>query len=150
MSESSRQSRAGTARPAGSWPWASQIYCSRRPCPKPPRRVGSPAPIVDGDVPRMGPYGPELAMCFMRPSDVKIIDTWYVTGLRASGTQDLYVEDLFVPCEMTGAFSMVDGPHPVRQSPITRLPFLTLFGLIQAPTVCLGLARHVIDEFNTI
>jgi len=98
----------------------------------------------------MGPYGPEMVLFFIRPSDVQIIDTWYVTGLRASGTQDLYVEDVFVPEEMTGGFSMPDGPRAVRDSAITRLPFLSLFGIVQAPPVCLGLARRAIDEFKQI
>src|SRR5262249_15584022 len=63
---------------------------------------------------------------------------------------DLYVEDLFVPDAMTGGFSMPDGPHALRQSAITRLPFLTLFGLTQSPPVCLGLARRILEEFRTI
>ena len=112
--------------------------------------IVAPAPIFDGATPRMAPYGPEMVLSFVRPSDVQIIDTWYVTGLRASGTQDLYVEDVFVPEEMTGGFSMPDGPRAVRESAITRLPFLSLFGIVQAPPVCLGLARRVIDEFKHI
>ena len=98
----------------------------------------------------MGAFGPEMVLCFLRPSDVQIIDTWYVTGLRASGTQDLYVEDVFVPDEMTGGFAMPDGPRSVRDSAITRLPFLSLFGIVQSPPVCLGLARRAIDEFTQI
>ena len=112
--------------------------------------IAAPAPIFDGETPRMGPNGPDMVMSFVRPSDVQIIDTWYVTGLRASGTQDLYVEDLFVPDEMTGGFSMPDGPRAVRESPITRLPFMSLFGLVQSPPVCLGLARRAIEEFKQI
>ena len=112
--------------------------------------IASPAPIVDDETPRMGPNGPEMVMYFVRPSDVQIIDTWYVTGLRASGTQDLYVEDLFVPDAMTGGFSMPDGPRAVRESPITRIPFMSLFGIVQSPPVCLGLARRAIEEFKQI
>ena len=112
--------------------------------------IAAPAPIFDGETPRMGPHGPEMVLFFVRPSDVQIIDTWYVTGLRASGTQDLYVEDVFVRDEMTGGFSMPDGPRAVRDSAITRLPFLSLFGIVQAPPVCLGLARREIDEFKQI
>lgn len=112
--------------------------------------IAAPAPIFDGETPRIGQYGPEMVLCFIRPSDVQIIDTWYVTGLRASGTQDLYVEDVFVLEEMTGGFSMPDGPRAVRDSAITRLPFLSLFGIVQAPPVCLGLARRAIDEFKQI
>jgi len=45
---------------------------------------------------------------------------------------------------------MPDGPRAVRDSAITRLPFLSLFGIVQSPPVCLGLARRAIDEFKQI
>jgi alkylation response protein AidB-like acyl-CoA dehydrogenase len=113
--------------------------------------IAAPAPIFDGDSSRMGPGGgPQMAFAFLPPSEVQIIDTWYVTGLRATGTQDLYVEDVFVPDEMTGDFSMPDGPHAVRHTVVARIPFFTLAGMVQAPPVCLGLARRGIDEFRQL
>jgi indole-3-acetate monooxygenase len=112
--------------------------------------IVAPAPIYEGEAPRMGASGPEMVMYFLPPTEVEIIDTWYVTGLRASGTQDLYVEDVFVPNEMTGGFSMPDGPHALRESPLTRIPFFSLFGVVQSPPVCLGLARRAIEEFKQI
>jgi indole-3-acetate monooxygenase len=112
--------------------------------------IAAPAPIFDGDTPRQGENGPEMVFTFMAPSDVQIIDTWYVTGLRATGTQDLYVDNLFVPAEMTGGFGLPQGPRPVRESVLTRIPFFTLFGLIQSPPVCLGLGRRAIEEFKQL
>ena len=46
--------------------------------------ISAATPIFDGDVPRMGETGPEMVLTFLSPSDVQIIDTWYVTGLRAT------------------------------------------------------------------
>ncbi len=112
--------------------------------------IGSPAPIFDGDAPRLGESGPEMAFCFLSPSDVQIIDTWYVTGLRATGTQDLYVDNVFVPDEMTGFFAMPHGPRPVREHVLNRIPFVSLFGMVQAPPVCLGLGRRAIEEFQQL
>src|SRR5262249_24935202 len=108
------------------------------------------APIVDGDAPRIGPSGPELAFAFVPPSEVQTIDTWYVTGLRATGPQDLRVDDVFVPEEFAGHFSMPDGPHPVRDTVIARIPFFTLVAIAQAPPVCLGLASRAIEEFRQL
>jgi alkylation response protein AidB-like acyl-CoA dehydrogenase len=112
--------------------------------------IAAPAPIFDGDAPRLSEYGPEMVLAFFPPSDARIVDTWYVTGLRASGTQDLSVENIFVPDEMTGGFSMPAGPHAVRESALTTIPFMTLFGVVQSPPVCLGLARHAIEEFKQL
>ncbi len=108
------------------------------------------APIFDGDTPRVGEHGPEMVFAFLPPADVQIIDTWYVTGLRASGTQDLYVEDVFVPDEMTGGFSLPAGPTPLRECVAARIPFFSVLGMVQAPPVCLGIARHAIDEFREL
>jgi alkylation response protein AidB-like acyl-CoA dehydrogenase len=108
------------------------------------------APIFDGDAPRMGAAGPELIAAFLPPGDVEIVDTWHVTGMRGTGTQDLRVDGVFVPAEMTGAMAMPEGPRPVRPSTLARIPFMTLIGIAQSPPVCLGIARHAIDEFREL
>jgi indole-3-acetate monooxygenase len=108
------------------------------------------APLFDGDAQRMGAAGPEMIMAFLPPSDVEIVDTWRVTGLRGTGSHDLRVERAFVPAELTGPFAMPAGPRPVRDSRLARLPFMTALGIAQSPPVCLGVARHAIDEFRTL
>jgi alkylation response protein AidB-like acyl-CoA dehydrogenase len=108
------------------------------------------APIFDGDTPRMGPAGPEMVMAFLPPSDVEIVDTWHVTGLRGTGSHDLRVDHVFVPDRFTGSFAMPAGPRPVRESMIARIPFMTAVGIAQSPAVCLGIARHAIDEFREL
>jgi alkylation response protein AidB-like acyl-CoA dehydrogenase len=111
--------------------------------------IGAVAPVFDDDSPRTGAHGePEMVFFFVPQPQVQIIDTWYVTGLRASGTQDLYVEDLFVPDEMTAPFALPAGPRALRTSALTNIPFFTLFCVAQAPPVCLGLARRAIEEFK--
>jgi len=113
--------------------------------------IGSPAPIFDGDAPVLDENGqPQLVFFCILPSEAQIIDTWYVTGLRATGTQDLYVEDVFVPDEMTGGFSLPGGPRPVRDCLLTKIPLFSLLGLAQSPPVCLGLARRAIEEFREL
>ncbi len=113
--------------------------------------IAAPAPIFDGDSPRTGENGqPEMVFFFIPPADAQIIDTWYVTGLRATGTQDLYVEDVFVPHEMTGGFSMPAGPRPVRDCVLANIPFFTTLVIAQSPPVCLGMARRAIEEFKQL
>ena len=112
-----------------------------------------PAPIFDGDQPRMGTGGPEMVVAFVRPAEVEVIDTWYVTGLRATGTQDLRVDNVYVPDAMAGLASMGQaGPQvrAVRESVVARIPFFTLAGLAQVPPVCLGLARRAVEEFRQL
>lgn len=110
--------------------------------------IGAAAPVFEGEAPRMTDGGPEMAFFFIPATDVQIIDTWHVTGLRGSGTQDLYLDDVFVASDMTGGFSMPAGPVAAREQKINRLPFFSLIGVVQAPPVCLGLARRAIEEFR--
>lgn len=113
--------------------------------------IGSPAPVFEGETPVLDEQGqPELVFFFIRPSEAQIIDTWHVTGLRATGTQDLYVEDVFVPDEMTGAIALPAGPRPVQDCLLARIPLFPLLHLAQSPPVCLGLARRAIEEFREL
>jgi alkylation response protein AidB-like acyl-CoA dehydrogenase len=115
--------------------------------------IAIPAGVFDGDQPRIGENGPEMVFAFLQPFQVEIIDTWYVTGLRASGTQDLYVDNVFVPDDMAGlAFMGPAGPglRLVRQAPIGAIPFMSIAGLAQVPPVSLGIAHRAIDEFRQL
>jgi indole-3-acetate monooxygenase len=112
--------------------------------------ISASVPVFDGDAPRMGPNGPELIHAFLSPSDVQIIDTWHVTGLRATGTQDLSVDHVFVPEELTGHISIAEGVRAVRECVLAKIPFFTLVGIAQAPSVCLGLGRRAIEEFRQL
>jgi alkylation response protein AidB-like acyl-CoA dehydrogenase len=71
-------------------------------------------------------------------------------ALRGTGTQDLYVENVFVSDEMTGGFSIPAGPQAVRESIYAKIPFFSLLGIAQAPPVCLGLARRAVEEFTAL
>jgi alkylation response protein AidB-like acyl-CoA dehydrogenase len=108
------------------------------------------APIFDGDAPRMGESGPDMVFAFLPPADVEIVDTWHVTGLRATGSHDLRVSDVFVPEEMTGSFSLPAGIRARRPSALARIPLFTAVTIAQSPTVCLGIARRAIEEFREL
>ncbi len=93
--------------------------------------------VVKGETPRMGPT------MFVPAKDVEIIDTWFVGGMRGTGSQDFAVHDLFVPMAYT--FNIVDDP-PLHPGPRYRLPvFLTLCSALGPLT--LGIARGAIDCF---
>ena len=74
-------------------------------------------------------------------SEVEIIDTWQVSGLRGTGSHDVAVHDLFVPEERAVALALDPGAANVQ----FRIPMFTLFGIALVP-VALGAARRAIDE----
>jgi alkylation response protein AidB-like acyl-CoA dehydrogenase len=99
--------------------------------------------VFDGDVPRRGPMGPEFRMTIVPMSDVEVLDTWHVSGLRGTGSHDVTVHDLFVPEDRTSVVFR-DGADE-RTAGGYRIPMFTLFGIALAP-VALGAARRAIEE----
>ncbi len=98
--------------------------------------------VFDGDAPRMTPSGgPDFRLAVVPIAEIEVLDTWHVFGLRATGSHDVAVNDLFVPEERTAAVSL-GGPGGTEPGAI---PMFTLFGLALAP-VALGAARRAIDE----
>jgi alkylation response protein AidB-like acyl-CoA dehydrogenase len=99
--------------------------------------------VFEGETPRMLPSGqPDFRIAVLPMSEVEVIDTWQVAGLRGTGSHDVAVSDVFVPDERTSAVSLdssVSGEGP------SAIPMFTLFGLALAP-VALGAARRAIDE----
>jgi alkylation response protein AidB-like acyl-CoA dehydrogenase len=115
--------------------------------------IAAPVTIFEGDQPRIGPAGAETIFAFIPPSAVEIIDTWYVTGLRASGTQDLCVDNVFVAEDMVGHATMGPGGvnlHMLRETVIGRIPFMSIAGFAQVPPVVLGIARRALEEFKQL
>jgi alkylation response protein AidB-like acyl-CoA dehydrogenase len=85
------------------------------------------------------------AMAF-QPSQVRIIETWDTTGLRATGSHDIAVEDAFVPEEDT--FSVMTDP-PREPGALYRLPFSTLTEL-PVTAVVLGIAHQALARFEAL
>jgi len=108
----------------GRWQWGSGTqHCSW---------------IAGGTLTDAGDY----RLMFFPAADVEILDTWYASGLRGTGSNDFAVSDLFVP--ESRAVAIVGAP-PRLQRPLYVFPLFSLLSLAVA-SVCLGVARRAIDE----
>lgn len=81
--------------------------------------------------------------CYVPRRDVTIHDTWKVSGLRATGSCDFEMRDVFVPEQHTHAFI---GSTPTQAGAVYRLPAVSVFGWTVA-VVPLGIARGAMDAF---
>jgi alkylation response protein AidB-like acyl-CoA dehydrogenase len=89
---------------------------------------------------------PSIRAMAFAPAAVRIHRTWDSSGLRATGSHDIEVRDVFVPEAMS--FSVFTDP--VRESgPLYGLPFATLTEL-PVSAVALGIARRACEEFATL
>jgi 3-hydroxy-9,10-secoandrosta-1,3,5(10)-triene-9,17-dione monooxygenase len=75
---------------------------------------------------------PEERRIFLVPkSDYEIVDTWHVSGLKATGSHDIVIKDALVPAYRTVTFAdNFRGVAPglaVNTAPLYRLPFGQVF-----------------------
>ncbi|HUS24234.1 MAG TPA: acyl-CoA dehydrogenase family protein [Candidatus Binatia bacterium] len=74
---------------------------------------------------------PEYRTFLLPKSDYEVVDTWHVMGLKATGSKDVVVKDVFVPEYRTHkASDGFMGTNPGREtftSPLYRLPFGQIF-----------------------
>jgi alkylation response protein AidB-like acyl-CoA dehydrogenase len=97
--------------------------------------------VVEGGTPRVdGNDVPQTRQCLVRLSQCEILDTWYTTGLRGTGSNDLRVDGVFVEAEHT--FSFQDVTPVKRPGPLYAFP---LMFAAKASAPALGIARHAID-----
>jgi alkylation response protein AidB-like acyl-CoA dehydrogenase len=79
-------------------------------------------------------------MLFPR-TEASILDTWYVGGLRGTGSHDIAVDGLFVP--EARSFPLLSS-RPREAGTLYRFPLSTLLAVALAP-VATGIARAAID-----
>ncbi|MBB3665616.1 alkylation response protein AidB-like acyl-CoA dehydrogenase [Prauserella sediminis] len=100
--------------------------------------------VVDGAPAGDGP--PLTRFAVVPPSEVEIVDTWHVSGLKGTGSHDIKVEDLYVPAEWTGTFTQLPE---VPRHPLDQRPLLARFGL-EFAAVGLGVAQGALDDILAI
>jgi 3-hydroxy-9,10-secoandrosta-1,3,5(10)-triene-9,17-dione monooxygenase len=94
--------------------------------------------------------GIEYRVFLLNKSDYKIKDTWNAAGLRGTGSNDVEVDDAFVPEMMTIAVHELDGgPTPgsaVNPNALYTLPVFSLFPYVLSG-VALGNAQACLDDY---
>ncbi len=133
----------GGYRVTGRWPYCSGSGHARW--------LGGGAMIVEENgQPRMNEAGiPQMCFVTFRRKDVEILDTWHVVGLRGTGSNDVVVENGFVPEHLVSSFG---GPAPKGkhfQGPFYRFPVMAILAAPIGIIAC-GIAQHAIDEFVTL
>lgn len=82
--------------------------------------------------------------------DVEVLDTWFISGMSGTGSNDVAVESVFVPQYRTGPFDLaLAGSAPgmlIHDNPMYHLPFLP-FAMAEVTPVVVGAMRGAADAF---
>ena len=92
---------------------------------------------------------PDVIALVMRTSDVEILDTWYPLGMRGTDSNDIVLEDVFVPAARTYRLLPTFEPGRHYQGPLYRFPVVGVSAAITVP-VLLALARAAITELREL
>ena len=128
----------GGYRVTGRWQWGTGVMHANW------AMVGALTPVPGQDAPMMGMY-------VLPIEEVEIIDTWYIDGMVGTGSNDIAVNDVFVPEHLVVNLAHVrDGTSPGAQlhdSAVYKMPMLPVLGLTAtAPGV--GAAKQAVDLFE--
>jgi 3-hydroxy-9,10-secoandrosta-1,3,5(10)-triene-9,17-dione monooxygenase len=93
---------------------------------------------------------PRLRFCILPRGDCEIVDNWYASGLRGTGSKDVAVKGVFVPEEHTLPIELtMTGQTPggaINDSYIYRLPMTPVFPYnLVGPAI--GIARGAVEEY---
>lgn len=91
------------------------------------------------------------ALALLPANDIRIIDVWHTDGMRATGSNDVVIEDVFVPTyrliKVTDIYAGTTPGSKVHEAPAHRWPLVPALALVAAMPA-LGAAEHVADVFT--
>ena len=105
--------------------------------------------VMDDGQPRLMDGHPEMVAVILRASEVQVIDTWHSLGMRATDSNDVVAEDVFVPASRTFHVTPEYEPGPHFGGPLYRMPAVSATLVIVAP-VSLAIARGAITELREL
>jgi 3-hydroxy-9,10-secoandrosta-1,3,5(10)-triene-9,17-dione monooxygenase len=80
-------------------------------------------------------------------SDYAIDDVWHVVGLAGTGSNDIVIEDAFVPARRAQPTIGLQSTARLHSSPVYRLPFASVFSnAITASTI--GIAMGAVEAYR--
>lgn len=107
------------------------------------------AVVMDGDKPRMVEGMPVMIAFVIRAQEARIEDTWRSLGMRGTDSNDVIMDDIFVPASRTFPLVPEFEPNLHYSGPLYRFPGMAAVIMVIAP-VPLAVARGAVDEFREL
>ena len=93
---------------------------------------------------------PEYRTFLIPKSDYEIKDTWYSMGLKATGSQDIHVNDVFVPeyrtHKQSDGFNLTNPGYEVNKNDLYKIPWGQLF-VRAVSTPAIGATKKMLELF---
>lgn len=103
--------------------------------------------------PKDGAQRPDMRTFLLPRADYTIIDNWHTSGLRGTGSNDIVVDDVFVPEHRTHRFAdgfKCDSPGNITNTgPLYRIPFGQIF-VRSVSTTAIGIAQQALADYTSV
>jgi alkylation response protein AidB-like acyl-CoA dehydrogenase len=106
--------------------------------------------VMEGELLKMNNGIPEVIGVFMKAGDCRILDTWHTIGMKATDSNDVSAENVFVPHHLSYALAPVFHPNSYFSGSLYRFPAIgaSIASLI-AP-IALAVARNAVEELKVL
>jgi alkylation response protein AidB-like acyl-CoA dehydrogenase len=106
--------------------------------------------VMEGDQIKMNNGQPEIISVFMKRDDCDILDTWYTLGMRATDSNDVLVNDVFVPDHLFFPLVPEFQPNKHYKSLLYQFPAIGACVACLISPVALAVARNAIEELKVV
>lgn len=93
---------------------------------------------------------PEVIGVYMNIEDCQIIDTWYTLGMRATDSNDIVANDVFVPDYLSYALDPVLQPNRHFKGMLYQFPAIGASIACLIAPIALSIARNAISELKML
>ncbi len=100
-------------------------------------------PMVDGEMRWVSEGVPDMQVAIVPRAEVEFLDGWHVQGLKATGSYDYAIRDVFVPHRRT--FALFTREPRRGSSPATRMGMMPVTAAGHA-SWALGVAKSMLDD----
>ena len=105
--------------------------------------------VTDDGQPRMVEGNPVIRIMAFPMAEAEVVDNWDTLGMRGTGSDDVKVEDLFVPEYLTAALAPIEGAANAAWSP--AMNNMSVWHIIASiATTPLGVAATALEEFVAV
>src|SRR5215217_2497403 len=106
--------------------------------------------VMEGESVKMDNGIPQIVGVFMKAGHCRILDTWHTIGMKATDSNDITAENVFVPDHLS--YPLVPGfqPNSYYRGLLYRFPAIAASIASLITPVALAVARNAIEELKVL
>ena len=106
--------------------------------------------VMEGESMKFSNGIPEIIGVFMKADDCRIIDTWHTIGMKATDSNDIAAEEVFVPRHLSYPLVPAFSPNTHYTGPLYHFPAIGASIASLITPVALAVARNAIEELKVL